>query len=41
MTGAIAFHTKFVLSPGDRNVVEKLRLAGCGKTVETSYALMF
>jgi hypothetical protein len=28
MTGAIAFHTKLVLSPGDRNVVEKLRLDG-------------
>jgi hypothetical protein len=28
MTGAIAFHTKLVLPPGDRDVVEKLRLDG-------------
>ncbi len=28
MTGAIAFHTKLVLPPGDQDVVEKLRLDG-------------
>jgi hypothetical protein len=37
MTGAIAFHTKLVLPPGDQDVVEKLRLNGQFRTLAAHF----
>jgi hypothetical protein len=37
MTGAIAFHTKLVLTPGDQDIVEKLRLEGHFRTLAAHF----